>query len=89
MALAVTGCRCLPVRKQDALCCPDFPLLFSDKSDRTFCVIKVRVFDGSYLSFRAAARTIFLSGQSLDEASEKIYTHAWLTSVMYRFLPSV
>jgi len=26
VALAVAGCRRLPVRKQDALCCPDFPL---------------------------------------------------------------
>ena len=25
VALAVAGCRRLPVRKQDALCCPDFP----------------------------------------------------------------
>ena len=27
VALAVAGCRRLPVRKQDTLCCPDFPLL--------------------------------------------------------------
>ena len=26
VALAVAGCRRLPVRKQDTLCCPDFPL---------------------------------------------------------------
>jgi len=37
VALAVAGCRRLPVRKQDTLCCPDFPLAVLAVSDRTFC----------------------------------------------------
>src|ERR1700742_3440288 len=44
VALAVAGCRRLPVRKQDALCCPDFPLTHNDESDRTFCSRKDRLF---------------------------------------------
>ncbi len=43
MALAVAGCRRLPVRKQDALCCPDFPPPREIRdSDRTFCSAKIR-----------------------------------------------
>lgn len=44
VALAVAGCRRLPVRKQDALCCPDFPLPDVAGSDRTFCRRKDRDF---------------------------------------------
>jgi len=44
VALAVAGCRRLPVRKQDALCCPDFPPLPLGRSDRTFCATKVSIF---------------------------------------------
>lgn len=44
VALAVAGCRRLPVRKQDALRCPDFPpplrLVWHSSSDRTFCRYK-------------------------------------------------
>ena len=44
VALAVAGCRRLPVRKQDALCCPDFPLSDEAESDRTFCSCKGSLF---------------------------------------------
>ena len=45
MALAVARCGRLPVRKQDALCCPDFPLTnYVGTAIERFADVKVRFF---------------------------------------------
>jgi hypothetical protein len=43
VALAVAGCRRLPVRKQDALCCPDFPLRNKPGAIERFADTKVNL----------------------------------------------
>ena len=44
VALAVARCGRLPVRKQDALCCPDFPLTdYVGTAIERFAGVKVRI----------------------------------------------
>ena len=41
VALAVARCRRLPVRKQDALCCPDFPPPYKSAAIERFAITKI------------------------------------------------